>query len=233
MLSAADSGAVEACPLPQSQGAPGVGEEPAIKRRLRDEITTLADYGSAETDLTELTYVTASRPVPHFGEMVQVPGAGRALLRLTVVNNSRHASPDGGITLSFPGFTRPSDRSLIESVVVPEGMALHVIPAGGRVYGRDGLVQQAEHLMVEVHGPWQPRQSRTLEVAVSSADKPAEVRFRSAFSDAGGTYQNTPVESLMLDQQGWPARTCTFKAGGAAPVDEERLAAQSANPNEG
>lgn len=221
MLRAADPGAPEACPPPRSEGAPETSAEPAIRRRLRDDIATPADYGSAESDLAELTYVTASRPVAHLRDVVQVPSADRVLLRLTVVNNSRHASPAGGITLSFPGFTRPSDRARIESVVVPEGMDLHVIAAGGRVFGRNGLAQRAEHLMVEVHGPWQPRQARTLDVAVSSADKRLEVRFRSALSDAGGNYQNTPVESGVIDQQGWPARACTFRGqmqGAIAPA---------------
>ncbi|NBB92286.1 MAG: hypothetical protein GVY32_03860 [Gammaproteobacteria bacterium] len=207
---AAAPGAANICPLPAAHSASQPEGEPVV-RRLRDTVSADAETAGADTDLAELAFVTSTGPNPMIEDVVQVPRGGNATtLRVTVVNNSRHASPDGGITLSFPEWTRPGDRERITDVVVPEDMALHVIPAGGRLFGRDGIERTASHLMVEVHGPWRPRQARTLDIDLSADATPVLVRYRSAMSDDDGDYRNTPARSVAVDQQGWPAYSCTL-----------------------
>ena len=207
--------AAGACPTPATERAGGSGDHRPV-RRLRAALATSPEVGGIEFDMAELSFVTSTTPNPLVQDVVQVPGDGRTALKVTVVNNSRHASPDGGITLSFPELTRPTDRSRIEDVRVPEGMALHVIPAGGQLFGRNGLPQVARHLMIEVHGPWQPRQSRTLEIQLRAAEAPLLVHYRSALSDEDNNYRNAPAQSGRLDQQGWPAMACSIGATEAA-----------------
>lgn len=207
---AAEPEAATICPLPAVETAPDPEGEPVV-RRLRATVSAGEETAGVETDLAEMAFVTSTRPNPTIEDIVQVPrGGDLTTLRVTVVNNSRHASPDGGITLSFPEWTRPEDRERIVDIAAPQGMALHVIPAGGRLFGRNGLEQTAGHLMVEVHGPWRPRQTRTLDIEVSGDAVPVLVRYRSAMSDDDGEYHNTPARSVALDQQGWPAYSCTM-----------------------
>lgn len=204
------------CPLPVAEDNALQRSKPAI-RRLRAVVTPGPEAGSVETDLAEMAFVTSTRPNPRIEDVVQTThGNDRTTLRITVVNNSRHASPGGGITLSFPEFTRRSDRARIDNVAVPEGMTLHIIPAGGQLFGRNGREQAASHLMIEVHGAWRPRQARTLEIEVSGIAAPVPVRYRSALSDNRGDYHNAPAQSGFLDQQGWPVLTCTI--GSVRPV---------------
>lgn len=226
-LGAAESdGAVGACPLPPEDSAEQVDNKPAV-RRLRATLASGVEGNSIDADLAELAFVTSARPNPQVQEILQVPGDDRTSLQITVVNNSRHASPDGGITLSFPDFTRPSDRERIDDVVVPEGMALHVIPAGGELFGRNGVAQVARHLMIEVHGSWRPRQTRSLELDVLGTMARVVVQYRSALSDNGGDYHNTPAESDALDQQGWPAFACVVGSGDSDPAEDQRATAQA------
>lgn len=215
-LGAAESGA-GACPLPVVERGGGSSGDHRSVRRLRAALVASAEIGNEASDMAELTFVTSTRPNPLVQKVVQVPGDDGPALMVTVVNNSRHASPDGGITLSFPELTRSSDRARIEDVRVPDGMALHVIPAGGQLFGRNGRAQVARHLMIEVHGAWQPRQARTLEIALRGNDAPVLVYYRSALSDDDDAYRNAPIESDTLDQQGWPAMACVV--GGTAAAD--------------
>lgn len=212
-------GAVEpaatACPGPAVEHGKNTDQHRSV-RRLRTAHVASAEASSVESDMAGLAFVTSTGPNPLVQEIVQVPGDGRAALKVTVVNNSRHASPDGGITLSFPELTSPSDRSRVEGVRVPDGMALHVIPAGSQLFGRNGQSQVARHLMIEVHGPWQPRQSRTLEIQLRAGDTPLLVYYRSALSDENNDYRNAPAQSDRLDQQGWPAMVCSISGGDAA-----------------
>lgn len=203
------------CPLPVADGAVASGDKPAV-RRLRSTMSAGDHGGRADDDLAEMAFVTSSSPNPEIRNVLQVPGGGRTHLEITVVNNSRHASPDGGITLSFPDFNRPSDRARFENIAVPEGMALHVIPAGGELFGRNGVARAARHLMIEVHGSWGPRQARTLELDVLDTPVPVVVHYRSALSDSGGDYHNTPADSHALDQQGWPAFACLIGSGSSS-----------------
>lgn len=207
-LEAVEPPALNHCPMTSTSDAAGADRSRPV-RRLRETAAAGPESSNVDSDLAELAFVTSTRPNPRVESMLQVPGAGNlTTLQLTVVNNSRHASPDGGITLSFPALSRPSDRARIGKVVIPEGMALHVIPAGGRLFGRNGLEQRAKHLMIEVHGPWRPRQTRTLEIEISGTSSAIPVRYRSAMSDSRGTYHNTPRQSASPDQQGWPAHAC-------------------------
>lgn len=216
---------LKACPRPALDAAEiHGGSEPAV-RRLRT--TVAAGVDSSGADLAELAFVTSSSPNPRIQKMLQVPGDQGTRLKLTVVNNSRHGSPDGGITLSFPELTSPSDRARLEQVDVPDGMALHVIPAGGEVFARKGRTQVARHLMVEVHGSWQPRQVRTLELDLIGTTAPVVVHYRSALADASGVYHNTPAESDALDQQGWPSYVCLVGGRGFVGVDRGRTTAQT------
>lgn len=204
-----------ACPMPATERGGNSADHRPV-RRLRAAPVATAEAGGIESDMAELAFVTSTTPNPMIQDVVQVPGDGRTALKVTVVNNSRYASPDGGITLSFPELNRPSDRSRIEDVRVPDGMALHVIPAGGQLFGRNGRPQVARHLMIEVHGPWQPRASRTLEIQLREAEAPVLVYYRSALSDEGNNYRNAPAESDRIDQQGWPAMACSIGGTRAA-----------------
>ncbi len=222
-VDAAEHQSAVTCPVPGSSDSALDSGKPAV-RRLRTVLAPGPEAGSLEADLAELAFVTSTRPNPKISSIVQAPGGDEhTRLRVTVVNNSRHASPDGGITLSFPKFTRRSDRARVGDVVVPEGMALHVIPAGDPLFGRNGREQTASHLMIEVHGAWQPRQSRTLEVEVSDLAAPVPVRYRSALSDDSGAYHNAPARSGSLDQQGWPVLTCTIGSSQPVMTRDERI----------
>lgn len=219
--------ATRACPSSVDGTTAASQESQSAVRRLRDAVPTDQQGAGAESDLAEMAFVASTRPNPAIEKIVQVPlEEGRTRLRITVRNNSRHASPDGGITLSFPGLTRPDDDIRIAGVDVPEGMALHIIPAGGSLFGRSGLEQVAEHLMIEIHGAWQQRQARTLALDVLQTQLPVAVQYRSALSDENGDYFNTPTESVVADQQGWPAFSCAL--GGSLPTvaAEDRSTAQ-------
>lgn len=211
MAVAAESMPVGPCPLPTAQETDEAPEDNGI-RRLRSVVSADASANGVEDDLASLAFVTSKRPVPEIERITQIPAEGRTTLRITVVNNSRHASPDGGVTLSFPRLTRPSDSARIDNVVLPDGMALHVIPAGGELFGRNGLAQEARHLMVEAHGPWSPGQVRTLQLDVLTRQAPVLVHYRSALSDGNGDYRNAPYRSDIRDQQGWPAFACLLGA---------------------
>lgn len=213
------------CPMPNAGAIRIPDGKPAV-RRLRAAVETGMDDRSAESDLADLAFATAARPSPLIKRIEQSPLEDRTKLSLEVVNNSRHVSPDGGMTVSFPGLGRTSDRFRVGNVVVPKGMALHVIPAGDRLFGRNGLIQAAEHLMIEVHGAWRPRQVRTLEIEILGTTDPVVVRYRSALADANGDYRNTPTESDILDQQGWPALACLMGMADSSLAETGRVSSE-------
>jgi len=190
-------------------------------------VADAAGGNNADADLDTLAFVTSAWPNPQVREIVQIPQQNRTSLEITVINNSRHSSPDGGITLSFPDFTRPSDRERIEGVDVPEGMALHLIPAGGDLFGRNGAQRVARHLMIEVHGAWNPREVRTLRLDVLRTQTPVLVKYRSALADESGEYRNTPTDSPALDQQGWPALSCLLGGQATGLVQQPRTGVQA------
>ncbi|NBD95898.1 MAG: hypothetical protein GVY11_05415 [Gammaproteobacteria bacterium] len=214
------------CPMPKAGAAGNDHGRPAV-RRLRAAVGAGVGDTDVESDLADLTFATAAWPRPLVRRIEQSPLRDRTRLALEVVNNSRHVSPDGGMTVSFPDLDRPSDRSRVGNVVVPEGMALHVIPAGGRLFGQNGLARTAEHLMIEVHGVWRPRQVRRLEIDILAVGAPLVVRYRSALSDDSGDYRNTPADSDTLDQQGWPAHTCLMGVPDSSLAERGRTSGEA------
>ncbi len=168
--------------------------------------------------MAALSYATATTVQPHIQGFVHVPDKAHAAIRMTVTNNSPYPSPEGGMTLSFPAFDAPGDVDRIVEVVVPEGLALHVIPAGGQLYGRNGNSQAADYLMVEAYGPWDPQQSRTIQVMIERVAVPVAVQYRSALADTAGNYINTPAFSDQADQQGWPIHTCVVDSNAASSL---------------
>jgi hypothetical protein len=165
--------------------------------------------------MAALSFATATRAQPRVESLVQVPDEQQTTIRLTVSNNSAHHSPDGGMTISFPTLDSPDDAERVLDVAVPDGMALHVIPAGGRLYGRTGRLQTASYLMVEAHGPWQARQSRALEIVIQHEESGLPVQYRSALSDSAGDYTNAPASADVVDQQGWPVEACVIGSNSA------------------
>lgn len=180
-----------------------------------------------DSDMAALSFATATRAQPHVESIVQMPDEKQTTIRLTVTNNSPHHSPDGGMTVSFPTLESPDDVERVLDVVVPDVMALHVIPAGGQLYGRMGRPQTASYLMIEAHGPWQARQSRTLEIVIEHAESALPVKYRSALSDEAGGYSNAPASADVADQQGRPAKACLVGSGfarlmaGAYPASDQ------------
>jgi hypothetical protein len=209
-----------------AEGLAAVVNQSGRIRRLRS--TSFDPSGlDTDSDLKALSFATATRAQPHIKDFIQMPGEQQTTVRLSVVNNSPHESPDGGMTLSFPDLVSPGDRERILDVVVPEGMSLHVIPAGGQLFGRTGRLQLASYLMVEVHGPWHSGQRRTMEVVIEHDDSTLPIQYRSALSDATGDYWNTPTSASTTDQQGWPVESCLLGSGLARRTFEEDPASDS------
>ena len=188
-------------------------------RRLRDRIIQIDEGQDFAFDEASLLSLTARQPRPSIQQLVYQRGEGYLSLGVTARNSTRHASPDGGITLSFPQLDQPSDDARIESVNVPDGMSLHIIPAGGRLYARNGQPSIAQHLMVEVHGPWPAESARRLELTIQNQNQPLHVRYRSALSDEQRRYFNAPSSAPLLDQQGWPVMHC--QAAGLTPPQSD------------
>lgn len=189
-------------------------------RRLRDRIIRSDDDDDFVFDEASLLSLTARQPTPSIQPLVYEHGDGYLSLGVTARNSTRHGSRDGGITLSFPQLDQPSDDARIESISVPDGMSLHVIPAGGQLYARNGQPSTAQHLMVEVHGPWPAETSRRLELTIRYPEQPLKVRYRSALSDEQRRYLNAPASASLLDQQGWPVMHC--QAGQPADQSADR-----------
>ncbi|MEW6510844.1 MAG: carboxypeptidase regulatory-like domain-containing protein, partial [Bacteroidota bacterium] len=132
-----------------------------------------------------------------------------AIVTVQVRNTGSSVSDDGGISISFPTFTRSNDHQFVIPLSSNSGDSPGYIvrAAGSTISNRSCSPTTASYLLVEyADGNWQVQESNYLQVRVrpqSAGTFP--INIRSAMHRANPCdYVNNPSSSSYTDQQGWP-----------------------------
>jgi len=158
--------------------------------------------------------------------IVQIESATEFAVLVTARNNGA-ASADGGITISFPTFTDPGDKSCVVAVgnTSDDAPGFKVYGAGETIHDSSGNPLVAQYLMCEFSDSnWQGKETNMLSVKIdhdandnypyspNERDPYFPVLVRSAMRwerSTDVTYVNTPpgslYETIVTDQQGWQA----------------------------
>lgn len=218
-----------ACDLaePPVTAQPESEVQPSIRRVLQNAATPGEEWSPTYDGVR---FSALRNGVPHVEiESLQIRRSKDYLeISLAAFNASPNPAQQSYLTVTF----RPEPEIEFSTEDFPAevavGMEITKVLPGEPVYARGGSILESDAVLIEGHGPWEPRQRHWLRFGIPTDRLPTRIHYRVTVQSVEGRWMNFPATSEISDQQGWPVATCRL----VAPGSNERFSTVASSEND-